>query len=141
MRFRIASVLFYIVCCFAILFGIMYLSSPTILPYHERFIGKTHQQLDPSTGRLFVFFMKVNGMAFLSLGISMVLLLRGPLKNGEFWTWLTVMVLGGLNLITLFVLTLKVGYFTPWWAIGLITIIFLVAMHLLKTPNERRQKL
>ena len=48
-RLKVATIMLYVFAAFLILFGLVYLLSPRIMPYHERFLGKTFEELDPKT--------------------------------------------------------------------------------------------
>ena len=48
-RLKVAAIMLYVFAAYLILFGLVYLLSPRIMPYHERFLGKTFEELDPKT--------------------------------------------------------------------------------------------
>lgn len=75
---KIASIMLYVVAGVALLFGFIYSFSPTLLPYHERALGMSHEQLQPEVAALFLTMMRVIGVSFLSIGAvtEMAVLIR-----------------------------------------------------------------
>ena len=45
LRLQVAVVMLYVFAACIILFGLLYLISPRIMPYHERFIGRKFEDL------------------------------------------------------------------------------------------------
>ena len=60
-RLKVAAIMLYVFAAYLILFGLVYLIWPRIMPYHERFLGKTFEELDPKMALLSVASMKVVG--------------------------------------------------------------------------------
>lgn len=120
---RIAAVLLYLVAVCLGCVGLMYLFSPTIMPYHEAFLGKTHQQLDPRVAELFLFMMRGAGAIFVSVGLGLTLLVRCLFTDGAIWAWWAILVMGLGSLLPMLFITLSIGRQTPWWAVATILIL------------------
>ena len=82
-KLRIASIMLYVVAGVALLFGILYSFSPKLMPYHERFLGMTHDQLKPEVAALFLTMMRVIGASLLAIGVALALLVKGPFIKGD----------------------------------------------------------
>jgi Na+-driven multidrug efflux pump len=133
---RIASIMLYVVAGVALLFGFLYSFSPTLLPYHERALGMTHEQLQPEVAGLFLTFMRVIGVSFLSIGVAMVLLIKGPFNKGDKWAWWIILFMGLVCLVPLFFITLNVGLYSPWWVVGILIILEIVALVISRAPRS-----
>ena len=86
-RLKLATIMLYVFAAFLILFGLVYLLSPRIMPYHERFLGKTFEELDPKTAYLSLASLKVVGALALSMGIGFVMMIRFQFSRGDRYAW------------------------------------------------------
>ncbi len=127
-RLKIASILLYLVSALAILVGIVYLGSSRIMPYHERYLGMTHEQLAPKVGALLLILIKGAGVASLSSGITLALLVKGPFNKGDIWAWWIILALTLLSLVPVMLLSISMGLYTPWWLAAIMIIMVIVAM-------------
>lgn len=137
-KLKVASVMLYVVSAGALFWGLVYLFTPTIMPYHERFLGMAHEQLEPKVALLFLALIRVAGAAFLSIGIALVMLVTGPFSRGDKWTWWIILVMALLTLIPLLFITLNIGLYTPWWAVGVMIILVIAAMVISKSPSSSK---
>ncbi len=137
MRLRIASGLVYAVSGMTVLIGLTYLLSPTIMPYHERFLGQSHEQLDPKIATLLVAMMRGGGALFLSLGLGLAILGTGLSGKSDRRAWWTIGVMSITSLVPLLFITLSIGLFTLWWMVAGALLFILVALFLTK-ENRRR---
>jgi Na+-driven multidrug efflux pump len=133
---KIASIMLYVVAGVALLFGFLYSFSPTLMPYHERALGMTHEQLQPEVASLFLTMMRVIGVSFLSIGVAMVLLVRGPFSKRDKWAWWIILFMGLICLVPLFFITLNVGLYSPWWVVGILIILEIVALIFSWSPSS-----
>jgi len=125
---KIASILLYIVSAITILSGLTYVFTPTIMSYHQRFLGKTHEQLEPKVAKLFLTLIRVVGFAFLSIGIMLAMLVKGYFSKGDNWAWWIILVMVLTYVVPLLFITLSIGPYTPWWLISVMVILCLMAM-------------
>ena len=109
-RLRIASIMLYIVAGVALLFGFLYSFSPTLMPYHERALGITHEQLKPEVAELFLTMMRVIGASLLSIGVALALLVKGPFNKKDRWAWWIILLMGLICLVPLLFITLNVVF-------------------------------
>ena len=126
---RIASIMLYVVAGVALLFGLLYSFSPTILPYHERALGMTHEQLQPEVAALFLTLMRV-------IGVALVLLVKGPFSKGDRWAWWIILFMGLICLVPLLFITLNVGLYSPWWVVAILIILEIVALIISRLPSS-----
>jgi len=135
---RIASIMLYVVAGVALLFGFLYSFSPTLMPYHERALGMTHEQLQPEVASLFLTMMRVIGASFLSIGVALVLLVAGPFRKGDRWTWWVILFMGLICLVPILFITLNVGLYSPWWVVGICIILEIVALAISRSPSSSK---
>jgi hypothetical protein len=126
----------YVVAGAALLFGFLYSFSPTLMPYHERALGMTHEQLQPEVAALFLTMMRVIGASFLSIGVALVLLVAGPFRKGDRWTWWVILFMGLICLVPILFITLNVGLYSPWWVVGICIILEIVALVISRSPSS-----
>lgn len=129
---KTASLLLYIIATIAIIFGLIYLFTPKIMPYHEKVIGMKHNELDPKIAKLFLSMLKGAGGAILSIGISLIMIVRGPFSRGDIWAWKIVMVMTMTALLPLLFVTLSLGLHTPWWLVFIMIILTIIALFISK---------
>lgn len=137
-KLRIASIMIYVYSGVIILFGFIYSFTSTIMPYHVKFLGMAHEQLRPEVAALFLTLYRVIGVCFLSLGVVVVMLVKGPFSKGDRWSWWTILVTGLIVLVPLLFITLKVGLSSPWWVVSILIILLIVAMAISWTPTSSK---
>ena len=135
-KLKTASILLYIGAGVGLLFGLLFSFSPTIMPYHERFLGTTHEQLKPEVAALFLTMMRVIGASFCAIGVGMVLLVKGPFSKGDRWAWWIVLAMGLVCLVPLLFITLNIGVYSPWWVVGIMIILEIVALVISRAPSS-----
>lgn len=136
-RLKIACILLYVFAIGTLLFGVLYLFKPTIMPYHEKFLGMTHQQLEPKVAFLFLGLMKVIGGLELALGVGLVMLVKGRFSKGDNLIWWTILVMCAVGLIPSLYVTLSIGLYTPWWSLAIMMILVAVALIISKPAMEK----
>lgn len=135
-RKKVAFVMLYIVAGASILYGILYNFSPTIMPYHEEFLGKTHAGLDPRIAKLLLELMGLAGSGLFGTGITIIMLVRGPLRAGEKWAWwLVLFIFAGVN-VPVFIRTVRIGWNSPWWYPGFVIILMVISLVLLRLKSK-----
>ena len=136
-KLRVASVMLYVVSGVAILSGIKYIISSRIMPYHETFLGMTHEQLDPKVAEFILLQLKGAGAACLSIAVALALLVKGPFSKGDIRAWWIILLMPLLSLVPLMFISLKIGISGPWWVIGIAVILVIVAAAISKSECRR----
>ncbi len=126
-RMKIASILYYIVSCVSIIFGLIYLFWPRILPFHEQFLGLTFEQLQPTVGALMLRFMRDLGGTLLALGIGTAWIVRQYFARNDLRVSPLLFVMSVIALIPLEINTVTGGWYTPWWIVSILIILVLIA--------------
>ena len=132
-RLKVAAIMLYVFAAYLILFGLVYLISPRLMPYHERFLGKTFEELDPKMATLGLATMKVVGALALSMGIGFVLMIRFQFSRGDRYAWWIILVMSLLALVPITVITFFIGgVHSPGWSIVISILVMSVAMAISK---------
>jgi len=137
-RLRAASILLYIISGVAILYGLVYMFTPRIMPYHERFLGVTQDKLDPKVLFLILSLLKGAGAASIAMGVGIAMLVKGPFSKGDNWVRWTIFVMLILALVPVMIIALYIGMYTPWWLIGVMITMVLIAMIISRPEAENR---
>jgi ABC-type Fe3+ transport system permease subunit len=128
-RLKVATVMLYVFAAYLILFGLVYLLSPRIMPYHERFLGKTFEELDPKTATLSLASLKVVGSLALSMGIGFVMMIRFQFSRGDRYAWWIILVMSLLALVPITVISFVIGgVHSPGWSIVISLLVMSIAM-------------
>jgi Na+-driven multidrug efflux pump len=128
-RLKVAAIMLYVFAAYLILFGLLYLLSPRIMPYHERFLGKTFEELDPKTAMLSLAVLKVVGSLALSMGIGFVMMIRFQFSRGDRYAWWIILVMSLLALVPIAVISFFIGgVHSPGWSIVISILVMSVAM-------------
>jgi len=132
-RLKVATIMLYVFAAFLILFGLVYLLSPRIMPYHERFLGKTFEELDPKMATLGLATMKVVGALALSMGIGFVLMIRFQFSRGDRYAWWIILVMSLLALVPIAFISFSIGgVHSPGRSIVISILVMSVAMAISK---------
>jgi len=134
MRLKTSSLLFYMAGILGILFALVYLLTPTIMPYHEQFIGKTQAQLDPRIRDLMLMALRIIGGAYMAISVGIIMLAR-KLSQDNLWVRWPMFVMGMISLSPSLWVTLKVGHSAPWWLVTLDMLLIAGAIIILR-PSE-----
>ena len=111
--FIAAFVCYALVAFFLIIFGAIYLTRPTLMPYHLDAIGRSWADLDASMQTLFLALMRVAGTGFLVTALSMLMLLLIPFRAGEIWASYAIPAVGLVQLLFTLYVTMYVRKYTP----------------------------
>jgi ABC-type Fe3+ transport system permease subunit len=132
-RLKVATIMLYVFAAFLILFGLVYLLSPRIMPYHERFLGKTFEELDPKTAYLSLASLKVVGALALSMGIGFVMMIRFQFSRGDRYAWWIILVMSLVALVPITVISFFIGgVHSPGWSIVISILVMSIAMAISK---------
>ncbi len=123
-RVKVAQVLFYLVGGLCVIMAGLYLTTPTILPYHAEYLGKTHDKLDPKYAALFLYAIKIIGAMSLSIAIGIFVLAR-KVASGENWVRWTLLVMPASTLGVVLWVNLSVGPTSPWYVIVVMIVLLI----------------
>jgi len=128
----------YVFAAFLILLGLVYLLSPRIMPYHERFLGKTFEELDPKTAYLSLASLKVVGALALSMGIGFVMMIKFQFSRGDRHARWIIQVMSLVALVPITVITFFIGgVHSPGWSIVISLLVMSVAMAISKDSFKK----
>lgn len=91
-----------------IIFGVIYLTRPTLMPYHLDAISRSWPDLDASMQTLFLALMRVAGTGYLTTALSMLILLLLPFRAGEIWARYAIPAIGLVQLLPTLYVTMQV---------------------------------
>ncbi|NOY69499.1 MAG: hypothetical protein GXP53_08425 [Deltaproteobacteria bacterium] len=133
LRLQMAVVMLYVFAACIILFGLVYLISPRIMPYHERFIGRKFEDLkkqDPKMAALSVASLKVVGALAIAMGIGFVMMIRFQFSRGDAYSWWIILVMSLVAFIPIAVVSFSIGGLRspPGWIIATCILVMSVAM-------------
>jgi hypothetical protein len=125
--FPLDHILFYLIAAGGICIGLIYLFSPKIMPYHQQFLGITHEQLPSNIAKLLLTLMRVAGSLFLALSFCILMLVRFGLQNG-IDRWILWTILGAVLIFAIPTLyfTLRIGWYTPWWLVAVSIVLAII---------------
>lgn len=133
---KTASALLYFASFLCIIISLVYLFTPAILPYHVKFLGKTHEQLDPKTAELLLYAMRIIGGTTLSIGIVLAILTKN-IQTGQGWIRTTIFIMMTVMCAVTEYVMLNVGLFTPWWVIAIAYAMTCAGLLLIKPELNR----
>ena len=137
-RLKVATIMLYVFAAYLILFGLVYLLSPRIMPYHERFLGKTFEELDSKTATLSVASLKVVGSLALSIGIGFIMMIRLQFSRGDRYAWWIILVMSLVALVPITFITFSIGgVHSPGWSIVISIVLMSVAMAISKDAFKK----
>jgi hypothetical protein len=141
---KIAFICYLLVALSYVLFGLVYLFSSEIMPYHQEVIGMDWEKVDPRFQKMFLSFLHVMGLLLLSVGYTIIILILMPFRKGEAWTrWLIpLIILPSSIYLQYMTLHLKstMQASTPWHvnAIGLLLIIAAIILSYIPYKQENQ---
>jgi hypothetical protein len=153
-RKRIAFIIYFINSLVTIIFGIAYLFCSTIMPYHQEAIKMNWGELSPSLQVLLQALIKMSAAGNFVTGLSILLLLFIPFRQGAQWAhWaipLLAIIWNGFGLYVMATVATKTSASTPWpfTVLGIIAIIIAFILspgfgknHQEKPENTRGKRL
>lgn len=123
-----ACLMLYAVSAVAILFGLVYLLMPRIMPYHERYMGIPYGRLDPMIQSVMLLQMKDTGACLLALGIGIAWLVRQYLARGDRGILWPIAAMALVALIPVLLDAVRIGGFAPWWVAGPLVLLVLASI-------------
>jgi hypothetical protein len=77
-----------------VVFGIIYMTRSDFMPYHATAVGVGWDSLAPAQRSLILSLMKATGAGALAAGVSIILLLARPFRDGEKWAVGAILAVG-----------------------------------------------
>lgn len=115
---KIAFGCYLVVAISAMVMGLLYTTSPTIMPYHQQAIGMRWDDIDPNLSLLLLALLRGAGIAGWITGLSIGVLLFIPFRRGEMWSRWAITLLGFVSLLPALYYTVRLklstGASTPW---------------------------
>ena len=99
--------LFLLATLATLLIGAVYATRKTVMPYHLDALETSWAEIDPKTQFMLKALLNGGGYFGLSTGVSMLILLSIPFRNGEVWAGFAI---GAIGLIGTFPLGLIVRH-------------------------------
>ena len=116
---KVSISLYFGVGIVSIALGLVYLLSPTFMPYHAVAIGRDWPELTVAEQTLFGALLDVAGAGWIALGVAVIVLTLVPLRRGEIWARYLVPMLAMIFYVPTLLATLSVLNTTPasppWW--------------------------
>jgi hypothetical protein len=127
-------------------FGVIYLTRSTFMPYHAIAVGQSWVEVDPAFQILILALMRVAGGGFLAAAGAMAILLFKPFRQGRWWAYWAIPVIGLFSNLSSLYATAYVTWNTPasppWIAAGLGVLLLCIGF-ILSWPSmvkEKREK-
>ena len=103
----------------SVILGLVYMLSPTFMPYHAVAIGREWAELSGVEQVLFGALLDVAGAGWIALGAAIIVLTALPVRQGEKWARYLVPALAVIFYVPTLLATLSVLSATPasppWW--------------------------
>jgi len=111
-RATAARVMLYVTCLAGAGVALRYLLTPSLLPFHVRYLGHSQAELDPKAVSLLLFAFRIIGGCFLAIHLSVAILVAGG-ATASLAGRRAVLVL----LVVSYLPTLRVAVAVggPWW--------------------------
>jgi len=118
-----AVVILYAVAAFIILFGLVYLLSPRIMPYHEKYLERKFEEIkknDPKMATISLASLKIVGSLALGMGISFVMIIYQQISNGDLSSIWIIFTVSYTALVPTAAVSFSIGGFrsVPGWIIS-----------------------
>lgn len=115
---KIAFCCYLVVAISALAMGLLYTTSPKIMPYHQQVIGMGWDHMEPNLRLLLLALLRGAGIAGWITGLSIGILLFIPFRRGEMWSRWAVTGLGLVSVLPALYYTVRLklstGASTPW---------------------------
>ena len=118
-RYKVGFAIYLLVAIMTIAWGLVYLFSSEMMPYHKQAIGKNWADLDRGVQVIILALMESLGAANITIGFIVLVSLFIPFRRGESWAnwaiFLGGIVSGGLAFLITFKVHLATNASTPWY--------------------------
>ena len=109
---RIAFVCYALVALAITVFGVVYICSSELRPYHQQAMGTGWQELSPTVQTMFLALLHGVGFGALEVGLALWILLLVPFRRGETWSRWALTAIACLLLIPATYFTAKLALTT-----------------------------
>lgn len=122
---RVATIGYYLSTIFFLVLGVIYSLTKRLMPYHQKGMGVTWNELSCDMQWATLNFIRSVGAGFISSAIAMFFLLIVPFKQSKLWAYLAIFIISITQLGLVFIRTLSIKNNTPAEppVIGLIAVI------------------
>lgn len=100
--------------------GLLYLTTPTFMPYHADALATTWDDLPPHHRGFVLGVIRGMGAGSFSVALALLLLLAGPFRRGDLWARCLVPLVGGvftlLTAYAAYTIDVRTPATTPWLA-------------------------
>jgi hypothetical protein len=117
-------------------YGCLYIFRRDIMSYHSAFLGMSEDQLMVFNQRIIPLYLTliwIVGSCMIAIGLSSLILVIGPLRQGYRWAWWILMALLPIPLFITALLSYKVAHTIPsgpkppyWLAAGILVVFLAV---------------
>jgi hypothetical protein len=97
--------------------GLVYFLRRKPMPYHQRYLVVPFASLEERTRGLILALLHATGCGLLSVGLGLGILAWGPLPAHAAWAGGLTWAMLACSTVSMTLVTLKVGFYTPWWLI------------------------
>lgn len=151
MKLTISLVLLYLYVSVVVIFGVYYLLSTDIMPYHYAFLQETNESLsayNPALRSLYVSLMRVCGGGYIAIGLAGVFLISFPYRQGAKWAWWALFTLTNAAMVPVLYVSYQIatsiaagGVRPPWWLAAALLAMACIALLINFTPGRRMQEI
>ena len=130
---KAGSIIVVLMALMSVVFGIVYCTRGDIMPYHERFIGMSLEEISQTNSNLadlMLILMNVIGSGLIAFGILTIVVVYKGLWKGERWAWWAILITFLVLNVPQVVVTQQIGG-TPVMLSVVGLIVFLIAMGLI----------
>lgn len=122
--------------------GLLYLTTPTFMPYHGDALGTTWEALPPNYQVFLLGVIKVMGAGSFAVALALGVMLLVPFRRGEGWARWVVPLVGttftGLMAYAAYTIDARTAASTPWRLTLLLTASYLFGAALSYRPGRER---
>ncbi len=118
-------------------YGILYMLQHDIMSYHAAFLGMSEEQLmvfNQHIIPLYLTLIWITGSCMIAIGLTSLVIVVGPLRQGQRWAWWVLITLLPIPLVITSILSYHIAYTIPsgpkppyWLATG-IFILFIASI-------------
>lgn len=113
-RINRSAYLLYATALLFLAFAVLDGFTPRILPFHEKMLGLSHEELPPTFAAFSLFLLRIIGGCLLAIAATLFYLTKGPFRNGDAWARNAIGVLVLISTITLSGVMLSHSFYSPW---------------------------
>jgi len=119
--------------------GLVYLLSPSLLPYHFAFLGMTQDQMEPRTFDLLMNMKRIIGAHFVALSLGALLLVGRMAKGDVFVRW-SILIMVLISQVSLIYVAYAIHNQSPVRYLNVIEIVLLLIVFFLSRNPEKKTK-